>query len=176
MRVQLFDALSKYGPDTATGLAQRLGESSGATSYHLRELAKHDFVREVVGKGTGRERWWERTPGGVSLEAGELSETIAGRTASDLVMRQWQQNSENALTDFIAHGVDLLGRGWIDSGSVSVSNLRLTVEQLAELTDRVMAIIDAAVIEYRSSNVPGSRPVQVQFNAFPLIDGEETPS
>ncbi len=31
-------------------------------SYHLRLLAGHDFVREVTGRGQGRERWWEVSP------------------------------------------------------------------------------------------------------------------
>ena len=65
LRVQLLDALSTYGAATASGLADRLGESSGATSYHLRQLEKHGFVRELKGKGSARERWWERVPGGL---------------------------------------------------------------------------------------------------------------
>ena len=40
LRVKIYDILSQYGPQTASSLAERLGESSGATSYHLRALAK----------------------------------------------------------------------------------------------------------------------------------------
>ena len=36
-------------PASATTLAQALGESTGATSYHLRELAKYGFIEEVSG-------------------------------------------------------------------------------------------------------------------------------
>jgi DNA-binding transcriptional ArsR family regulator len=54
--VQILDVLSTYGAQTASGLAERLGESSGATSYHLRQLERHAFVREVEGRGTARER------------------------------------------------------------------------------------------------------------------------
>ncbi|HEY5224547.1 MAG TPA: helix-turn-helix domain-containing protein [Microbacteriaceae bacterium] len=176
LRVQLMDALSKYGPDTATGLAERFGESSGATSYHLRQLANADFVQEVPGRGTKRERWWERRPGGINLEPTQFSTSIAGRTAADLVQRQWQQNSESALSDYLSHGIDVLDPRWVESGEVSVANLRLTVEQLIELTTKVTAVIDEAVRRYRDSTAPGSRPVQIHFNAFPLIDGEETPS
>jgi DNA-binding transcriptional ArsR family regulator len=67
LRVEILDTLSTYGSFTASGLAERLGESSGATSYHLRQLEKHGFVREVEGKGTSRERWWERTPGAINV-------------------------------------------------------------------------------------------------------------
>ena len=63
LRVQIFDLLAIHGPHTASGVAERVGESSGVTSYHLRQLAKHGLVREVEGRGTARERWWERMPG-----------------------------------------------------------------------------------------------------------------
>ncbi len=43
-------------------LGRDLGENSGIMSYHLRLLAEHDFVREVSGRGQGRERWWEVSP------------------------------------------------------------------------------------------------------------------
>ena len=45
LRVQIYDILSQYGPQTASSLAEKLGESSGSTSYHLRALAKHDLIR-----------------------------------------------------------------------------------------------------------------------------------
>src|SRR5687768_17326223 len=67
LRVRIYDILSQYGPQTASTLAERLGESSGSTSYHLRALAKHDLIREATERGTGRERWWERPVGGVSF-------------------------------------------------------------------------------------------------------------
>src|SRR3546814_3464440 len=57
LRVQIFDILSQYGPQTASTLAAMTGESSGATSYHLRALARQDLIREVDGRGTARERW-----------------------------------------------------------------------------------------------------------------------
>ena len=39
LRLRMLEILAE-GPSTASKLAERLGESSGATSYHLRELAK----------------------------------------------------------------------------------------------------------------------------------------
>ena len=46
LRVRLLDLLRFDGPSTATLLARRVGESSGATSYHLRQLARHGFIEE----------------------------------------------------------------------------------------------------------------------------------
>jgi DNA-binding transcriptional ArsR family regulator len=58
VRMQLLRLLQQDGPATATGLAARIGQSSGVTSYHLRLLAQHGFVVEDTERGTGRDRWW----------------------------------------------------------------------------------------------------------------------
>ena len=76
LRVRLYDILSQYGPQTASSLAELTGESTGATSYHLRALARHDLIREVEGRGTARERWWERPAGRVTLTTPEMQNTV----------------------------------------------------------------------------------------------------
>jgi DNA-binding transcriptional ArsR family regulator len=61
LRLQLLQVLQAEGPATASQLGRRLGESSGATSYHLRALHRAGMVEEAE-KRNGRERWWQRTP------------------------------------------------------------------------------------------------------------------
>ena len=46
MRTQIMATLQRFGPSTATGLAERLGVNTGATSYHLRQLAAAGLVVE----------------------------------------------------------------------------------------------------------------------------------
>ena len=104
LRVQIVNALSIYGPATASGLAERFGESSGATSYHLRQLERHGFIREVEGRGTGRERWWERVPGGLNIGSSAAEETPAGRSAAQLIFREFQQSNDRLLVDFTERG------------------------------------------------------------------------
>lgn len=58
VRVKILGFLRMDGPATATGLAQRLGLNSGATSYHLRQLAQHGLVVEDDSRGNRRDRWW----------------------------------------------------------------------------------------------------------------------
>ena len=175
LRVAIVDTLSTYGEFTASGLAERLGESSGATSYHLRQLEKHGFVREVAGRGTGRERWWERVPGAINLNATELPDTPANRAVTTTVMREWERSRSALLADFQEHGYDVLSKEWINSTNVGTVNLRLTKEQLKDIVDKWDEFIDPLLDEYRGQNLPGSRPVQLHFNAFPVLDGEETP-
>ena len=92
MRQRILRRLRQAGPATSTTLAHDLGENSGIMSYHLRLLAEHDFVREVAGRGQGRERWWEVSPQpvwipreGLSIEAqAEVSGLQPGGLAEDL--------------------------------------------------------------------------------------------
>lgn len=177
LRVRILDELSMFGPLTASGLAERLGESSGATSYHLRQLEKHDFVREVEGKGSARERWWSRTPVGLTIDSNELIGTPAGREAYNLVNREFRRTQEGVLAAFIERGPDVLPAEWVAVSTVSTSNLRMTADELAAFTERVYAVLDDAVAEFREREAPsGARPVQLQFNAFPIIGGVEQKS
>ncbi len=59
VRLRLLGLLRMDGPSTASALAERLGLNSGATSYHLRQLAQHGFVVDDPERGNGRERWWK---------------------------------------------------------------------------------------------------------------------
>jgi DNA-binding transcriptional ArsR family regulator len=176
LRIKIIDVLSTYGSFTASGLAERLGESSGATSYHLRQLEKHGFVREVAGKGTGRERWWERVPGGLTLGSKEFTASEVGREASQLVMREWATSRERTLREFMDAGLDVLPQPWIDASVISLTSVNLTAEQLNQFTEEFMAVVRAFADKYRGQSVEGARPVQIQFHAFPVIDGVETPS
>jgi DNA-binding transcriptional ArsR family regulator len=148
LRVAIIDVLSAYGAATASSLAERLGESSGATSYHLRQLEKHGFVREDTTRGSGRERWWERVPRPISLNATEFGSAGADREASDLVMAEWQRNRQKRLAAFLAHGFETVGKEWIEASGVSTA-------------------------KYRNQKKPGARPVQIHIDVFPIIDGVE---
>lgn len=175
LRVQIFDALSVHGASTASGLAERFGESSGATSYHLRQLAKHGFVREVEGKGSGRERWWERVPGGIAISAYELEQSPAAKAVSHLVIGEWERNRTRVLNEFLDRGFDELPEYWVKASAISTANLRLTAEQLESITERWNDFLDAELLRYRGQEGPGTRSVQFHFNAFPVMDGVETP-
>lgn len=174
LRAQILDRLSTYGPATASALAERLGESSGATSYHLRQLEKHGFVREDRSRGTARERWWERVPGGITLEASSLSPGSPERAASEMLIAEWERNRRQLLDDFTRRG-EQLGPEWMEMSTISTSNFRLTAAQMGDLRDDLMAVIDRYVERYRGQESPGSRPVQTQINVFPIVDGVVTP-
>ncbi len=174
LRAELFNVLSVHGAATASMLAERLGESSGATSYHLRQLERHGFVREVEGRGTARERWWERVPGSISLDAAEIGDSPAAQTVTRTALRQWERQRSQVLNEYLDLGFDRLPE-WVDSSAIATANLRLTREQLKAVVASWEAWSKETFGPLRDQNLPGSRPVQIHFNAFPVIDGVETP-
>ncbi|WP_051389201.1 ArsR/SmtB family transcription factor [Arthrobacter sp. 35W] len=173
LRVQILEALANYGAQTACGLGELLNESSGATSYHLRQLAKYDFVHEVPGRGTARERWWERASGPIEVGSRELATSPVVGDATRLVTREIERSRAAALAEFATCGYERLPEEWQDAGTLSTSHARLTAEQLAEFS-RQMDEFSRVLLERlkAAGPQPGARPVQIHFNAFPLVSDE----
>jgi DNA-binding transcriptional ArsR family regulator len=173
LRVRIIEALSTYGEQTASGLGERLGESSGATSYHLRQLEKHGYVREVEGRGTARERWWERVPGLIHVNSEQLDETEAGRAASRVIMREWLHHREAGVRDVLERGREVLSRRWLEATAMQSASVHVTADQLESLNEEILRLIVDFAEEHRGQRIPGSRPVSLQYFAFPVIDGVE---
>ena len=168
LRVQIYDILSQYGPQTASSLAEMLGESTGSTSYHLRALAKHDLIHEVTDRGTGRERWWERPVGGVTFANADAMKTPAGRAATQIVMNEFFRNRNEQLMKFIDDGLFTSDETWQNGSMISTATARLTPEQSKELAAKIMALIDDAVDNYRNQTGENVRPVSIRADVFPL--------
>jgi DNA-binding transcriptional ArsR family regulator len=175
LRVRIYDILSQYGPQTASSLAEKLGESSGSTSYHLRALAKHDLIRECDDRGTGRERWWERPVGGISFANADAMKTPAGRAATQIVMTEFFRNRNEQLLRFVNDGILSAGKEWENGALISTATARLTPEQSKELSTKIMALIDDAVDTYRNQTGENVRPVTIRADMFPLPDLEGKP-
>jgi len=80
LRVQILDVLRAEEQVTATSLAAQLSETSGATSYHLRQLARRGLIEEVP--AAGRERWWRLAAGGSAVDAREFLDHLDSRASS----------------------------------------------------------------------------------------------
>lgn len=175
LRVRIYDELSSYGPFTASMLAERLGESSGATSYHLRQLARAGLVREDTARGKGRERWWERSPGSIAIpDARKLPPGSAERLAVKLVEDEWYRSREQNFREFLAEGEQVFGPEWLDIATSDTINLRLTPDQLHGLVTEIDVVLQKYIRAHKRTPSPGSRPAQIQVNAFPLVRGEPT--
>lgn len=175
LRVKIYDILSQYGPQTASSLAELLGESSGSTSYHLRALAKHDLIREAADRGVGRERWWERPIGGISFANPDAMSTPAGRAATQVVMNEFLRGRNEQLLDFVNRGIRGEDEAWEDGTLISTATARLTPAQSKDLAAKIIALIDEAVDAYRHQTGENVRPVTIRADLFPLPDlGEKS--
>jgi DNA-binding transcriptional ArsR family regulator len=157
LRLRLLDLLRFDGPSTATLLGRRLEESSGSTSYHLRQLARYGFIEEAPGRG-GRERWWRYRSRRVTLDAGSGAER---QLLAELLSRE-----AYALDRFVAQR-DLLSE-W-DAGSFFTTlALRLTAAELAELSDSLQDLLDRLRRADADDPPADARPVRLLAFAYPL--------
>lgn len=173
LRVEIMNELSDFGPATASMLAERLGESSGATSYHLRQLAKHEIIVEDDERGKGRERWWRMAPGGITLGGPESLETPAGREVTEQVALGWQQNNERRLNTFVRRGLETFGMEWMEASALSTSHLEVSLDQLGELVTEYYRMLNRLKEKWKAEPEEGRKRIQAQFNAFPLVEQEE---
>jgi DNA-binding transcriptional ArsR family regulator len=139
LRLRMLEALSS-GPATASMLARDLGESSGATSYHLRSLAAAGIIVEDLDRRKGRERWWKRDPDRVGL----ISSAPAEDPEYDAAVAQLESTMIARDDEAIRRYLNQRGEGehsddWRETafiGGWTVYATRAEVEELSEFVVR----------------------------------------
>lgn len=174
LRVRIWEWLSVNGEATASMLARELGESSGATSYHLRQLSRFGFVVEVEDQPTARERWWRIYPGGWRMEGYDFMRRPDTRMAATFVIGTLQRRREERFRRWneLAESLDPRVERWRDSGGDSTAYLRLTPAEAAELKrelDEVDKRWSRRVFQRTEESHPGTEMVEVQINVFPNL-------
>jgi len=167
IRLALVGQLRARGQLTATQAAELLGESSASCSFHLRQLAKYGLVEEAGG-GQGRERPWRATAlftswpetdedPKVEAAAGLLRGVITDHYLAGLA--RWQQ----ALPDEPAE--------WQDAADFGDTVAYLTASELADLTRRTRAMLDAYLDRLTNPALrpPDSRLVNFLHIAHPVV-------
>ncbi|MEV6969310.1 helix-turn-helix domain-containing protein [Hamadaea sp. NPDC051192] len=165
IRVRLLGLLRSEGPSTATKLAERIGQSSGVTSYHLRQLAQYGFVEEDASLGTGRERWWRSSHRSTTLE------TPAAREApleTEIYMRAIAAASAERVDRWLGESVALPPE-WDDAMGLNDYALLLTSDEATELTKRLLDILKDYRPYYEQPVPEGAERVEVQLNIMPLL-------
>ncbi|GAA0965315.1 helix-turn-helix domain-containing protein [Acrocarpospora macrocephala] len=164
LRVRLLGALRNDGPATATELAARLGESSGATSYHLRQLARFGFTEEDPTPRDRRERRWRARHRYTSWSNAELSTTPEGREAAAF-MRHRQLEVMTTSIDTFHREHDTWSNAWIEAAGMSDHVARLTPASVMALYERVTALI--AEMEEHDEAAIDAEQVHVYMGAYP---------
>ena len=145
LRLQLLQALQAESPATASQLARKLGESSGATSYHLRALHRAGMVMEAEQRN-GRERWWQRIPEAVHLPT-SVPPDASDAERSELQAAHAQvegfvvEGDENALRDWYAIRYDL-PLEWQQSQLIGGFRIWATTQQAQEFAEAVLEAVE----------------------------------
>jgi DNA-binding transcriptional ArsR family regulator len=161
-RLRILTHLRLEGPATATSLAARFGLNSGATSYHLRQLAEHGFVVEDQERGNARDRWWKAA----HQQTHTRSTDARTQEAKDVTDAYWQaatvlyaENMQAAMEER-----PLLPAPWRDASTVSDWIYTIPADRAAEITAAVKDLLES----YDDVPSQGSVPFAFQIQAFPV--------
>jgi DNA-binding transcriptional ArsR family regulator len=143
VRLRLLGLLRMDGPSTASALATRLGLNSGATSYHLRQLAQHGFVVDDEDRGNGRERWWRAAHQSTRVPTDDAApDALADRDTSDAFL----QAVAIVRTEQLQRAVEerpLLAPEWRAASTFSDWGLRLTPTRARQLVRAVAELVES---------------------------------
>ena len=171
LRNRLLGLLRTDGPATASGLAQRVGESSGVTSYHLRKLADVGFVEEETERGTKRERWWRAIHSATSWSPSDFLGNPEAHKASVSLRREWNRWQQRLLDRWMAEEREW-DPDWVRAASSGDDLLVLTAEETAaldkDLWDLIQRYRDTSLRSGREPGVDGAERVVVLFHTVPI--------
>ncbi|TQL59777.1 transcriptional regulator [Oryzihumus leptocrescens] len=163
LRMRLLSLLRAHGPATATQLAARVGVNTGATSYHLRQLASAGLVVEDEERGNARDRWWKAAHRRTYLQGspGPDSAELEGAYL-DAVAEVYASNMRQAVAE-----LPTLPKAWDSAMTLSNYGLRLTATEAAALLED----LEAVIARYRAADSPdpaprGARRVTLQLQEF----------
>jgi len=160
LRLKILDLLRFEGPSTASLLAVRLGESSGATSYHLRLLAKYGYIEEAPGR-KGRERWWSYRERRLTLPRGR-DDTSDSDLLAALLSRE-----AHALDRFLASRSRLAE--WDDAAFFQSQAFRLTADELDELRVEIETLLASRRRADDEDAPVDALPVRILAFGFPVV-------
>lgn len=171
IRLELVSLLRRHGPLTATKAAELLGESSGSTSFHLRQLAKYGLVEEAGG-GQGRERPWRAT----AMFTGwpDIADSPELAAATDLLRGVIAERYFEQLMRWLETR-DSEPEEWQEAAHFGDTLLYVTAEELRELAREQQALIERYLERQTRPELrpPDARLVTHLHLAFPT-GGERT--
>jgi DNA-binding transcriptional ArsR family regulator len=170
LRRRILHHLGVHGPGNSTTIAQAVGESSGTTSYHLRQLAQAGLITEVPERAKGRERWWR------TVRADRRMPDLATLTREDrlaaeaLMQARFEEDLELLRAAFEQRGPR---EGWTQG---SRGGGYMTLEGMREFHDEYVKLL-GRFTHGPEDAPPASRPVIIRWYAAtdPRVTPEQEP-
>jgi predicted ArsR family transcriptional regulator len=170
LRLRLVGELRLDGPATATRLAEALGTNTGATSYHLRQLAEAGLVEEDPGAGRGRERVWRAAHDVTSWQRNAYADDPDATAAADWLTGFQVQNFADRAEQWQRAQADE-SAAWRDAAGISDYVLTLNPGQLDGLLKEIDAVIERHRVATSAEPAPDSRQVLIYWAGLPRVDG-----
>ncbi|MFU8854380.1 ArsR/SmtB family transcription factor [Micromonospora sp. SL1-18] len=167
LRTRLLGALRVKGPATATVLAELLGTNTGATSYHLRQLAEVGLVTEDPDLGTGRQRFWRAAHDVTNWEPTDFDDDPDARAAIEWI-------EDNQVRHFVEHAEKWFAirhewsPAWRDAFGMGDIFMTIPYGRLEALKAEVWQLLE----RYRDEadpDEPGAEQVQIFLATLPLL-------
>src|SRR3954468_16302305 len=174
LRVQILRTLEVRGQVSVTGLAGELGETTGAVSYHLRQLARHGLVEEGEAEqaaGVGRRRrLWRMAVDEIHISGHAFLADEDTREAAGFLLREFESSRSRRLAHWFATATTW-PEEWQRASSDMDGTLTLDPAQTRALADELKAVLD----RYRQLEPgPGARHIDVQYAVYPAAEGERS--
>jgi DNA-binding transcriptional ArsR family regulator len=176
VRVRMLRYLQRHGPASVTSLAGQLGESTGATSYHLRQLAELGIVAETeppadhddnrVGR---KQRFWQMAVDDLHVTGFGFVEDDDTHDAATFLLRE----SVSAQARRVNHWYETATswpKSWQRASSSREAILELDAKQTRALADDLIAVLDRY---HAMTPGRGAKQVEAHYAVFPLDPDQE---
>ena len=169
LRLRMLGLLRTDGAATASGLAQRVGESSGTTSWHLRQLAEVGLVEQDTELGNKRERWWRAVHDAQQLATTDFLNDPEQAADLRVYLHSVVEQRYAMESQFVAE-YDSWPQEWIESVNLSDFRLSLTADETAALNNEIQDVLQRYTRDARE----GDSPVHIHWGAFPRTPRPES--
>ena len=167
VRYRILGHLMAMGPQTASQCAAVVGETPSNCSYHLRELARFGLVERVDdAPGDARERPLRSAATGWEFRPADEARHDAVAVDANRRLVHAGIDEEARLAHEATDLQDELDEEWHGATLGSTYNLRLTASELADLGDRLDALIRPFIALTRDDAPPDAEPVHVSLRAY----------
>lgn len=165
-RLRIWQFLELNGPATSAMLAAELGLNTGATSYHLRELANHGFVEEVPERARGRERWWRAVKADLRF-APSSHQSPEMQSVFDELNRLAVATDLELFARFQLQRDDM--GAWADTLRYSRGSIRITAEDFNTFFEEYIALLHRYA-QPREDDKDEAKTIMTRLLTFPVPD------